>query len=367
MKINLTAPIGEATGYGEFSRHVAAGLISAGADLKIRPLTFDAKQVPGLAAEFGLNLGAHQKPDVCLICMIPPKFKEFRQTGAKMVGFSMFEAERLPEGWAAACNELDQVWVPSNHNWRSFAVSGVKTPVLMPPPIRFPALPEPRPANTPFSFYSCFQWGERKNPIGLIRAYWAEFSGRDDVVLKLKLYLKDQDQAELQRIQSEIALLKRQTRLRHYPRIEIIHQHMAEEEILGFHKSGDCYVSASRGEGLGLGAVVAMGLGKPCILSLTSGHLDFALTQGASSGVYGVPCSRAPSMSVGNYAPFYEGTNWWSEPDLGVLGGSMQAVMADQKRAAERGQLGAKCVRELYDFKTNSENMMAGLKKLLGG
>lgn len=376
MKIDLVAPISEPSGYSEFSRHLAAGLISAGLDVKIRPLTFDAKQVSGLAEEFSSSIGSHTKPDVRLICMIPPKFKELRRPGVKNIGVSMFEAERLPDGWAAACNEMDRIWVPSTTSLRTFIVSGVKNAELRPPPIRLPEIQYvERDQTKPYTFYSCFQWSERKNPVGLLRAYWAEFSGNTDVVLRLKLYLKDQDQNELQRINLEINNLMRQTRMpfSQRPKVELETRHLSDAEILDFHRQGDCYVSASRGEGLGLGAITAMGLGKPCILSMASGHSDFIRDDVENQNAFVVGCGRSPTMSVGNYAPFYEGTNWWSEPDLGQLANQMSFVYrnrnntaADCQNPSTVGKNAASSVREIYNFKTNSALIRQALENLLG-
>ena len=380
MKISVVAPIGEPTGYGEFSRHVCAGLIDAGLDVKIRPLTFDSKQMPALAAEFQPHIGNHTKPDVRLICMIPPKFKELRQPGVKNAGVSMFEAERLPEGWAAACNELDRVFVPSTTSLHTFKVSGVKNVELVPPPIRFPEIQTTtRDPTKPYIFYSCFQWTERKNPTGLLRAYWAAFAGNTDVVLRLKLYLKDQDQNELQRIQVEINNLMRQAKMlfSQRPKVELETAHLTEEQILDFHRAGDCFVSVSRGEGLGLGAITAMGMGKPCILSLTSGHLDFVVDRQVDDennlSAFAVDCGRSPTMSVGSYAPFYEGTNWWSEPDLGDLADRMKWVYDHRDEQKDEcyipsyvAKTGAAHVRKLYDFKANSALLKQAIKRLLG-
>lgn len=376
MKVNLTAPISEPTGYGEFSRHVAAGLIEAGADVKIRPLNFDSRKAAGVGAEFASLLGTHTKPDVALICMIPPKFKELRDPKVKTAAFTMFEAERLPDGWAQACEAVNEVFTPSVHSFEQFVKSGVKHTSLVAPPIRFPDLHVKEPSS-PYSFYSIFQWTERKNPIGLIRAYWAAFSGNNDVVLRLKLYLKDQDQTEFQRIQSEIATLKRQARMPHHPRIELETSHMSEAQIVDFHKTNDCFVSASRGEGLGLGAITAMGMGKLCILSWNSGHMDFVPdcehvgSEQITARV--VHCSRWPTMSTGTYAPFYDGTNFWAEPDLGELVRQMQLAYEHRNLRTGAypdpvaiGKTGASKVREIYDFKTNSAVLMRKLKQVAG-
>jgi glycosyltransferase involved in cell wall biosynthesis len=60
------------------------------------------------------------------------------------VGRTMFESDRLPEGWAARLNGLDEVWVPTDFAARIFAAGGVA-------PGRIVVVPEPVDAAGEFS------------------------------------------------------------------------------------------------------------------------------------------------------------------------------------------------------------------------
>ena len=46
--------------------------------------------------------------------------------GTCRVGRTAFGAHRLPHGWAAQCNDMDEVWVPNKFCRESFAASGAK-------------------------------------------------------------------------------------------------------------------------------------------------------------------------------------------------------------------------------------------------
>src|SRR5262249_54391025 len=46
--------------------------------------------------------------------------------GRYRVARTAFGAERLPEGWARRCNEMDEVWVPNQFCLEGFAESGVE-------------------------------------------------------------------------------------------------------------------------------------------------------------------------------------------------------------------------------------------------
>ena len=41
------------------------------------------------------------------------------------VGSTMFETAGVPAGWATAANAMDEIWVPSTFNQRTFAASGI--------------------------------------------------------------------------------------------------------------------------------------------------------------------------------------------------------------------------------------------------
>lgn len=58
--------------------------------------------------------------------------RDYREVGrwvprdaAYVIGRYMFEADKLPETWAAHCNRLDEVWVPSAWQREALVVSGV--------------------------------------------------------------------------------------------------------------------------------------------------------------------------------------------------------------------------------------------------
>ena len=54
-----------------------------------------------------------------------------------------------------------------------------------------------------------------------------------------------------------------------------INDHLSKNEFMTILNSCDCYISLHRGEGLGLGMMEAMSLGKPVIASRYGGNLDF--------------------------------------------------------------------------------------------
>ena len=87
------------------------------------------------------------------------------------VGRTMFETDRLPDGWAPRLNALDEVWVPSQHSFETFAAGGVEasklhvvgepvdTDFFHPERSGEPfALPDAEGEAVTFRFLSIFKW-----------------------------------------------------------------------------------------------------------------------------------------------------------------------------------------------------------------
>ena len=85
-----------------------------------------------------------------------------------------------PQDWVEGCNRMDEVWVPASFNVDTFRNSGVTVPIHVMPlgvdPIYFnPEIRAERVSDS-FTFLSVFEWGERKAPEVLLRAFAREFA-----------------------------------------------------------------------------------------------------------------------------------------------------------------------------------------------
>lgn len=89
------------------------------------------------------------------------------------------------------------------------------------------------------------------------------------------------------------------------PNIYLDRHWMTEEEQVEWFAQADCMIAPSRGEGWGLIPMQTIAMGIPTIMSLTTGHLEFAhLATGQ------IPCGKSPAVSLGGQ---------WSEPDKDAL------------------------------------------------
>src|SRR5690606_35061560 len=81
------------------------------------------------------------------------------------------------------------------------------------------------------------------------------------------------------------------------------------------HALGDCYVSLSHGEGWGLGAFDAAGLGKPVITAAWSAAPDY-LAPGGVPWPGAIPHRLASAPSFPPSQPKFFPSQRWAQPDL---------------------------------------------------
>lgn len=92
---------------------------------------------------------------------------------------------------------------------------------------------------------------ERKNPLGLLRAFHAAFGLEDEVQLVLKCVHPESAPGDWQAVRAAAAA----------PNVTIMSEVLARDEVDALTQLADCYVSLHRSEGFGLTMAEAMGQG----------------------------------------------------------------------------------------------------------
>lgn len=189
-----------------------------------------------------------------------------------------WELESLPPSWIPMLEAMDLNLAPSR-----FIQKALETQVKSAPALYFrqalASLPTAqadrkrwsfpdRATVFAFSFDIASSW-ERKNPVAAIRAFKAAFGGSPDALLILKLNNKGLNESSSRAAEG----LKQAAR--HVPGLRIVDEPMSYAEVLSLYASADVFVSPHRGEGLGLGLLESMSLGKPVIATGYSGNMDF--------------------------------------------------------------------------------------------
>lgn len=129
------------------------------------------------------------------------------------------------------------------------------------------------------------------------------------------------------------------------PNVTIVNGLLPDTEIDRFHAEGDCYVSFSHSEGIGMGAVEAALHDKPVIISEYGGAIEYIKTP------YTIPCGRT-HLKRDDFL-FKKGMEW-GDPDFNALMGFMKDAYEKQLRYMEHGH-----TKELL----KEENLLNQFKK----
>lgn len=273
----------------------------------------------------------------------------YKNTGRYKIGYTMLESDGIPTEWGKLCNQMNEVWVPSQFNYETFRSSGVRIPIYIMPlgtnPTFFnPDIPGKR-YSEKFTFLSVFQWSERKNPQILIKAFLEAFQNQHDVVLVLKTngYITDID------IHQEI----RKMGFHNVESKIIIDDRRLPEYLMGcVYRSADCFVFPTGGEGWGMPILEAMACGLPTIATNWSGHTEFFNQEtGYPVEIQGF---------VGNY---FGGTKL-AKPNIEQLMYLMRYVYENRESAQQRSVRVANNIIQKFTWDHAAQKIYARLKKI---
>lgn len=166
-------------------------------------------------------------------------------------------------GWVEKLNLMDELWVSCVQEKRNLIDSGVTVQIsIVPVPYKVSTY-EAQPLAVPelknkFVFYYIGEYNERKNIMALVKAFHREFSPEEDVTLLIKT-----NSPELKKEINEWHDYSR-TRKQYIPEV-IIDGQVPENFILDIHKTGNCFVCPSRGEGFCLPIMDALYYNNPVL------------------------------------------------------------------------------------------------------
>ena len=198
------------------------------------------------------------------------------------MALTTWEMMPLPDEFVVALRAYDDVIVPQGEFLRGPGEPGAARRRLQQPTAHHPALLRrellgqrrrrtrpslARPAATRSASTPSVR-GERKNSLGILRAYLHAFSKADDVQLMMLI-----DGADFDEIRSLIA--RSGIPAGELPELFVPDRTLDERELVELHGSADCFVSATRGEGWGLGLFEAAVMGRHVIAPLWGGQSDF--------------------------------------------------------------------------------------------
>jgi glycosyltransferase involved in cell wall biosynthesis len=263
MKIRYRAHHLELSGYGKAAAGYIEALRRSLDQSGDRGSLIDVQPVEGFQDD-------GEQFDVELIHTTPARLGVVnRSVGVRAhVAITTWETEPMPTEYVAMLKEkFDAVVVPSAFCRNLIGDSAHVVPHGFDPSVWVSGA-RVRASDESFTFYSIGAWGERKNMLGLLKAYLHTFTKEDRVRLVLII-----DKVNFPVIHSLLA--RSSIPQSELPGLVVPDQRLSDDEILKLHRDGDCFVTATRSEGFGLPIFEAAVMGKPIIAPGWGGQEEF--------------------------------------------------------------------------------------------
>lgn len=277
MKLRYICAFACPTGYGRAAHDYLSALVRAGVDLDIVPI--HDVEADALEPRYRHLLDyVHRKdfvPTHVLVHTIPRFAHEFVTTnldpgpGVAKICMTTWETDKIPYEISRLLEEhFDLTIMPCEFNRDLLGGVTVAVPHCYDPEwwARPTVSPQDDSQDDVFVFSTVGVWAERKNLLGLLKAYLSVFVEEDRVLLRIAC-----PRVDTNAIQSLVS----RSGLRRLPAVEFVTPRMTEDELRAFHARSHCYVTASRGEAWGLGAFEAMIMGKPVVAPGFGGSDEF--------------------------------------------------------------------------------------------
>lgn len=279
MSVRYVGFFAESSGYAEAARRQLLALAGTGHPVTALSVTLETDA----AFDFVMPSVDHREvrrlarrtaaEQIRLIHTPAPHFPLFRIPSCRLIGITAWELSAIPDDWCTPLDSMHEIWVPSQFCADAFVQATQRPVQVVPHPVE--AVGE-GPAEIPgvdpstFLFLSTFEWSDRKNPIGLLRAFAHAFPGRRDVALFLKVGLRFQSNPK--RILRTIA---RELGRGAFPHVYVCFDMLSPPAMKRLLRRANACVSLHRAEGFGLTLAEAMAAEKPVVATGYSGNLEF--------------------------------------------------------------------------------------------
>ncbi|MBR8482109.1 FkbM family methyltransferase [Burkholderia cenocepacia] len=275
------------------------------------------------------------------------------------IAYWYWEFDSIPDSWLEQAARVDEVWTATE-----FVAKGLRERLTIPVRTIFPGVQLGQYQRRDrayfglndgeYTFLFTFHMMsimERKNPMGLIRAFSKAFGPDDPVCLVLKTSFGDRHPAQIKelRLAAEMSGVK----------IKIIDQVYSPDEVLSLMDACDAYVSLHRSEGLGLTMAEAMLMGKPVIATNYSGNVDFMDDSNSLLVPYDL-------VKLGRPIPPYDANLHWAEPSVDEAAKAMRKVFENQEWARELGARARESARVNLSLTTAGHHAADRINEILG-
>lgn len=254
-------------------------------------------------------------------------------TSPLKIAYSMFESTKIPELWTRILNKYyDMVVVPDSCLVEIYQQSGVRIPIFVVPLgiiiEELLKIPDKKSPNDIFTFGISGGFWKRKNHLKVLQSFYKLYG--NDPKFQLKIH------GRFGPCREEIEKEVKKYSLKN---VELITQPLSNLEYNKFMENLDCYVFPSCGEGFSITPREALALGRPCILSNNSSHLNIVKTG------YVLPI-KSKLILPAFYEVFNEKIGNYHDCTIEDLSLAMKEVVDNYPTYLEKAQQGREWVKQ---------------------
>lgn len=303
--------------------------------------------------------------DTVVVHLTPEHWPAALEPGKRMVGYTVWETDRLPVHWPPLLAGYDLILTPSTFSRDLFAPHTESQITVLPhlPRDDSPAADARSLAafrrrfgvgEDDFLFYTVNTWILRKAMWLTLQAFLLAFAQDDRVVLLIKTTpdgeLEGRGWGPSRHLFDRI--------LANYPappRVLYVSDELSSDDVGLLHLAGDAFVSLTRGEGFGLGAFEAAAAGTPVIMTGWGGQLDFLPAEDACLVDYEL---RRIREHLSNHLPQEQ---YWAHADLDHAIQWLQRLYANPVEARARGTRLKRYILEHFDGASITRRLLKAL------
>jgi glycosyltransferase involved in cell wall biosynthesis/SAM-dependent methyltransferase len=299
-----------------------------------------------------------------LVCVNAPELPQFVAEAGRdrfrdryTIGVWAWETDAIPASWDSAFALVDEIWVYSRYVADLLSHSAPCPVVRVPLPIE---IPQPSGddigfalGGDAFTFLFLFDfWStlQRKNPLGLVRAFIRAFEPNEGPRLLLKSFNGDYKPDRLAQLRAAAG---------GRDDIVVVDRFVTDQQRVNLINRCDAYVSLHRSEGFGLTLGEAMALGKPVIGTGFGGNVDFMTPANSWLVDY-------EETLVGPEGENYPAHGTWAEPDVDHAAELMRRVWEEREEASARAERGRIDVAQHFSLDAVGEMARTRLRRLSG-
>lgn len=354
MELIFYAPVWGQSGFEKLSRGIIFALDQMGVNIELRPSTdWNAERVGLTQSDISRLTRMSQtrvNPVAPHVIYQIPKGQHVN-VKAPTVCYTLFETDRCPKPWMDALLKMDRIFVFSEFNRTAWIKSGI-------PEQKIAALPQavdsfmynpdgPRlqiENKKGFTFLCSGDFTERKNFEAVIEAFVREFRQTDPVTLIFKCHYGGFTKRFRTECMQRLRTIAMNFNSDNPPRILFWGDKVTDHAMAALYRSVDCFVLASRGEGLGMQYLESTASGTPVIACDWGAQTDYLTHQNSylvqtsvdwiDDPNYVMKCPQAMNSK-------------WCQVNIAELQKAMRYVFDNRAEASDRAKANLSWVREM--------------------